>query len=1109
MSKFASIKLSIKAFIKGFAIIFFLFFFCVIFKLNVSALTVTYNCTGADQTFIVPTGVTEITVQAYGAGGGSGSIVAGAGGYSSGTFTVVPGDNYLVVAGCKGIKPTSGTYGGGGYGGGGNAYYGGGITGGGGGGRSAFIKVGSADSATNSVIAGGGGGGPTGSGGSFGTQAGGGVSGQSYESYTTYGGAGGSNGVGGIKGSSGNQTAGGAIIGGNGSYACGTGNCGSSGGGGGGYGGGGGGGQWNYGGYYTAIGGGGGGGKAGPNGVTTVGGGSAAGVDGYVVVTYTPDVTAPTLLANNNSSTWYNTQRSATVSASDAVSLAEVRYYFGASSQMNAGCTSGGTVTANASVLNSTSGGTTLYLCARDASGNVSTWNGIYNWESTAPSNPSKMTISGGVVGDNYVNTSFVANIPSGSSDSGGSNLHSYSLSRCDNVELTTNCTIVASGISGSTVTVSGANLPADGSIKYYYWTSVDNAGNTSDKSSTEYIRMDSSAPSLPSMVAEPEYTTGTSNTVYSTIATDSGIGGVEYNFCKSMANLSSPFVECNTVGNQSGWVSSNSAEFADLTPGQIYYYYVKVRDSILNTTAWVGVSSSTQGNTIQAPPEPAVIPVLASDWNTDVSGTGQNGVVPIGVADAVDTSIKIAEMEVDFSSAPNWTGVTGGAAETKAFFHSTQSISTITNGAVSSYSLFVKKGEGDKVWICPGAATLSAVSLSCSGGFYLTDGQTVNGATASIEGIYWKISGLTGTGGMSIITGLRDTLSRLEKGVGSDHTITFGTNFGISAGQDIQVWFDPGSLNFDLSSITISDLELSDNVNNVRNIANIADANNWGVSINSGDDVITFTAPTNVAEQFSPTSQIVVRIGTNAGGTNQIINPSSLGSYIIRIVLNNTAPGEMGEVNIPIIDSDIVDISGYVSAYINFDIDSNTDNSECDSSGAGACLTHSAGSASSSYTIDFGELTSAIVNKSLASSLHADGLNGLINSIYFDLTTNAPGGAVVTVKSLNSGLKGPGTNLISSIADGSDISSNSGKYGFNLTASSTQKHGTIIPNSQCNSLTTFCGPLSTGVKTVFDTNNLPIDGARVRMDLAAAASYTNNPGVYTDTLTFVATGTF
>jgi hypothetical protein len=359
----------------------------------------------------------------------------------------------------------------------------------------------------------------------------------------------------------------------------------------------------------------------------------------------------------------------------------------------------------------------------------------------------------------------------------------------------------------------------------------------------------------------------------------------------------------------------------------------------------------------------------------------------------------------------------------------------------------------------------------------------------------------------MSVITGLRDTLSRLKVGNVSDHTITFGTNYGLIAGStDTMVLEFP---DFDLTSLTISDIELSDSLDLVRTLASVAGADTWGVAINTGAKTITFTVPTSGTGGFAAATQIVIKIGLNVtGGANQIVNPSSTGSFKETITLNNTSPGEQGTVDIPIVDSDTIDISGYVTAYIHFDIDTNTDNTDC---AYDVCTVHGGIGAAEgdNYTVDLGELTSALVNKSNSTSVeHSDTINGVINSIYFDLTSNAPGGVVVSVKSLNSGLKGPGTNMINSVTDGLDIAANSGLYGFNLTTGTTMKHGEIFANTFCDTLTEYCGPSSTP-KTVFDTNNLPVDSARVRMDLAAAASYTNNPGVYTDTLTFVATGTF
>ena len=665
--------------------------------------------------------------------------------------------------------------------------------------------------------------------------------------------------------------------------------------------------------------------------------------------------------------------------------------------------------------------------------------------DTTPPSAPNAMTTSDENFGE--IIGSFTADIPSGSTDTGGSGLASYSLWKCDDELLTQSCIVIASGINGITVNVGSPYLPAEDNTMYYYWTSIDNASNTSNKSEAKALIMN--------------------------------------------AILPPPLTDTPTP-----------------TP-----------------TGSVTLTPIPGGTTIQNV-EVGIVPLLETDWNTNLGTTAQTGQVVVGVEDTVNANIKVAELDVNFNTAPDWTGVTGATAENIAFFHSTQPISTITNGAASSYTLYVRKGEGDKVLICPGATSLLEVTLNCSGGFYLSEGETKNGATATVitNGLqYWKISGLTGTGGMSVLTGLRDTLSRLQTSVKSDHKITFGSTYGMIAGStDSMVISFP---NFDLTGLTLSDIELTDSLGNARTLASLPSANTWGVIIDTGSKTITFSVPTSGTGGYDAPSQIAIKIGTNAGGTNQITNPSAIGNSTVTVTLNNTAPGEMGEVNIPFVDADQVDITGYVTEYINFDIDTATGELpgvdaiiDCTFD---SCLTHENGDPGLNYTVDLGELTSAVVNKSNGTSVaHSSGGNGIVNSIYFDISTNAPAGAVVTVKSLNGGLQGPGTNKIPSIgvetgadgivrSDGDDIPANSGVYGYNLPVAADQILGTIIPNSLCDTVIEFCGANTLTPKTVFTTNNLPVDTARVRMDLAAAANYTNNPGLYTDTLTFVATATF
>ena len=113
--------------------------------------------TGADQTFAVPSGVTRLNVELWGAGGAAGGAVVGGGGaggtggggaFVSGELEVIEGDLLIVMVGQGG---GGAAYGGGGPGGSANSTEGGG----GGGGRSAMLI----DAVEVATAAGGGGGG--------------------------------------------------------------------------------------------------------------------------------------------------------------------------------------------------------------------------------------------------------------------------------------------------------------------------------------------------------------------------------------------------------------------------------------------------------------------------------------------------------------------------------------------------------------------------------------------------------------------------------------------------------------------------------------------------------------------------------------------------------------------------------------------------------------------------------------------------------------------------------------------------------------------------------------------------------------------------------------
>ena len=116
----------------------------------------TYNYTGGVQTFVVPAGVTSITIEAWGAEGGrTGSYYGGKGGYATGTLSVTPGNTLYIYVGGQGAvyAGAQSSWTSGGMNGGGQGY-----RGGGGGGGASDVRRNGTSYADRVIVAGGGGG---------------------------------------------------------------------------------------------------------------------------------------------------------------------------------------------------------------------------------------------------------------------------------------------------------------------------------------------------------------------------------------------------------------------------------------------------------------------------------------------------------------------------------------------------------------------------------------------------------------------------------------------------------------------------------------------------------------------------------------------------------------------------------------------------------------------------------------------------------------------------------------------------------------------------------------------------------------------------------------
>ncbi len=157
-----------------------------------------------------------------------------------------------------------------------------------------------------------------------------------------------------------------------------------------------------------------------------------------------PTPIIPTVSATEASDSWFNTQRVATISATNAV---HIRGSW--SNNLDAGCTTGGEEFGPGNQLASPSGGATLYLCARSSTGNVATWSGNYRWENIPPTcgtwSPSSSPLK--VFGSIQTFTL------SGSTDSGGSGIQNSGGSCTTGTVNGATCTVTISDNAGNTRT--------------------------------------------------------------------------------------------------------------------------------------------------------------------------------------------------------------------------------------------------------------------------------------------------------------------------------------------------------------------------------------------------------------------------------------------------------------------------------------------------------------------------------------------------------------------------------------------------------------------------------------------------------------------------------
>ncbi len=118
-----------------------------------------------------------------------------------------------------------------------------------------------------------------------------------------------------------------------------------------------------------------------------------------------------------------------------------------------------------------------------------------------------------------------------------------------------------------------------------------------------------------------------------------------------------------------------------------------------------------------------------------------------------------VSDFTVDLTNERDWSDVNLNTlpAESKALVVNLNP--TDAPGVSESHALYIVKQYGQtSVHICPNATQIADVTIDCAGGYDIQQGAA-NLSVVTVDGVeYWKVTGLTGTGGLSLPIGTTPT---------------------------------------------------------------------------------------------------------------------------------------------------------------------------------------------------------------------------------------------------------------------------------------------------------------------------------------------------------------
>jgi len=335
-------------------------------------------------------------------------------------------------------------------------------------------------------------------------------------------------------------------------------------------------------------------------------------------------------------------------------------------------------------------------------------------------------------------------------------------------------------------------------------------------------------------------------------------------------------------------------------------------------------------------------------------------------------------------------------------------------------------------------------------------------------------------TANAAALSSLSDTLTTLTESVVADHEIFFVTPTGAQTTDTITLDFNTDGFTF---AGTEDDVDIAEGTTNVCTSASYteadtaasASATEWGVGVAA--NVITFSAPTAAVLEIDADVCVRIRIGTNAvtfgAGATGVTSPAVTGSEQKDIGIAGTF-GDTGTLSVVIVDLDTVTITADVDQTIAFAI--------------------------SATALEYGTLASASEKWADASAGNAT------SAIGHTLTASHNGQSMaITVTTVN--LVSQNADTITCVDPSAQSSIGTAEHGIYATVSGGNfaldaNYGTgtldtdeqYYCNTTTNSLATSAAASATSTMSMYYIANI---------------SATTPAGAYTETDTYIATGTF